>query len=183
MKLLSVAAAMLSVFALTSGASAQSYLTVNAQAQVACPAHVGGDLDFAGNGPDTHAEVILKLTPDRKTLQLQLILHMIETRSDWTEGDVVRTINLANAPTNKTFTHIWNSAAWVAISGVEIAHKYIDFTDTSTALSTFTSSEFWYSKIEIRGDTANADLGYGCGNLPEDSHMKAYLNNLYVYYN
>ncbi len=179
----SIIVAAFGLFSMTSTVSAQSYVTVSAQSRLACPAHVGGDLDFGGNGPDTHAEVVLRVTPDRKTLQLHLILNMIETRSDWTEGDVVVTYNLANAPTNKTFTDIWNGSTWIPITGVEIGHRHIDFTDTSTALNTFSASEFWQSKIEIRGDTNNADLGFGCGNLAEDSHLKAYLSTLYVFYN
>jgi hypothetical protein len=169
----------------TFAASAHAqYTTVSAQSLLACPQWIGGDKEFHGNGPDTTADVILKPAPDRKSIQVQLILHQIETRSDWSEGQIDRTWTIANAPTNMTYTAVWNGSSWMPITaGVEIEHKFINYTDTNTTLEVFYSQgDFWYSKVEINGDTVGDDLGYGCANLPTDSYMRAFFPTLYFLY-
>src|SRR5690349_20662904 len=56
-----------------------------------CPQLIGGDDEFNGNGPDVDAQVTLRRGPgpaSNDSVLLDVYLHAIETRSDWTEGEI-----------------------------------------------------------------------------------------------
>src|SRR6185503_12926884 len=76
-----------------------------------CPQLIGGDDEFNGNGPDVDAQFILRRAAGNEQVLLDVYLHEMETRSDWTEGEIRRSMSLGTSPAGRPFTHIWAPSA------------------------------------------------------------------------
>lgn len=147
-----------------------------------CPQLIGGDDEFNGNGPDTDATVTLRREVGNVEIKLDVYMHQIETRSDWTEGELRLTKSLGTSATGKPFTHIWapgpNGAfQWVPLG---ISPTYgtatVQYVDTDTTLDRFYNPQWWVAEIDINGDTGGGDVG-GCS--ADDSYMNVRLNAIW----
>jgi hypothetical protein len=150
-----------------------------------CPSLIGGDDEFNGNGPDVDAQVTLRRAQGNDQIVLDVYLHEIETRSDYTEGELRRTLPLGSAPTGHSFTHIWapgkNGAyTWVALgTNPTYGSANIAYIDTDTSLDRFYNPQWWLSEVDINGDTAGGDVG-GCS--ADDSYMNVRLPAIWFWY-
>lgn len=147
-----------------------------------CPQLIGGDDEFNGNGPDTDSTITLRREPGNLEIKLDVYLHQIETRSDWTEGELRRTVSLGTSPTGKPYTHIWAPGSngayqWVPL-GVSPTYgtATVQYIDVDTTLDRFYNPQWWVSEIDINGDTAGGDVG-GCS--ADDSYMNVRLNAIW----
>ena len=150
-----------------------------------CPQLIGGDDEFNGNGPDTDATLTLRREVGNVEMKLDVYLHQIETRSDWTEGELRRSLSLGTSPTGKPYTHIWAPGSngayqWVAFgSNPTYGTATVSYVDTDTTLDRFYNPQWWVAEIAVNGDTGGGDVG-GCS--ADDSYMNVRLNAIWLLY-
>jgi hypothetical protein len=149
-----------------------------------CPQLIGGDDEFNGNGPETDAAVTLRRGLANQ-MWLDVYLHQIETRSDWTEGELKRSILLGTTSNNAPYKQIWapNSAGayvWTPL-GQNPTYGTADifYVDTDTTLDRFYNPQWWLSEVAINGDTDGGDVG-GCSST--DSYMNVRTSAIWLFY-
>jgi hypothetical protein len=150
-----------------------------------CPQLLGGDDEFNGNGPDVDAQLTLRRAPGNETVLLDVYMHEMETRSDWTEGEIRRTLSLGTSPVGRPFTHIWAPASngsyqWTAL-GTNPAYgsASVTYIDTDTTVDRFYNPQWWVAEVAVNGDTGGGDVG-GCG--ADDSYMNVRLPAIWFWY-
>lgn len=153
-----------------------------------CPQLVGGDDEFNGNGPEVDAQVTLRRGPGSASndqVLLDVYMHAIETRSDWTEGEIRRTMSLGVSPSGRRFTHIWapgptGAFQWTPLGNLPTyGTATISYVDTDTTLDRFYNPQWWVAEIAVNGDTGGGDVG-GCGS--DDSYMNVRLPAIWFWY-
>jgi len=132
-----------------------------------CPAHVGGDRDFKGHGPDVTAKASLDIKNSDKEIWVSLYLHAKETKSNWTEA-----------------LGTWQQHLWTVPSGYTIDMIVSDkssnasYRDTNHGLDhPAVQGGSLVSKFEIMGDTWGNDVG-NC--TTGDVYMNVYFNPVTV---
>ena len=131
-----------------------------------CPTHIGGDREFAGHGPNVD---LISAEIERRNLDQEiwvvLKLHVIETRSDWTEAEGT-----------------WNHRLWSAPSGqkvnsidtdLESNANYVD-TDHDLDRPTVRGGTL-VRRFEVMGDTGGNDVG-NC--TAGDVYLSVYFNEI-----
>jgi hypothetical protein len=150
-----------------------------------CPSLIGGDDEFNGNGPDVDAQLTLRRAAGNGQILLDVYLHEIETRSDWTEGELRRSLSLGTSPTGHPFTQIWapgpNGAyQWTPLGTYPTyGTAEVSYIDTDTTLDRFYNPQWWVSEIDVNGDTDGGDVG-GCSST--DSYMNVRLAAIWFWY-
>lgn len=153
-----------------------------------CPQLIGGDDEFNGNGPEVDALVTLRRgagTASNDQVLLDVYLHEMETRSDWTEGEIRRTLSLGASPSGHHFTHIWapgptGTFQWTALgSSPTYSTATLSYLDTDTTLDRFYNPQWWLAEVDVNGDTAGGDVG-GCS--ADDSYMNVRLGAIWFWY-
>ncbi|MEO0685731.1 MAG: thiol-activated cytolysin family protein, partial [Cyanobacteria bacterium J06649_11] len=113
-----------------------------------CPTKIGnGDRDFHGNGPKVSVDMRLYVKNNRE-LWVEVIWHLRETKTDWTEakGD-------------------WDFKLWTAPSGHKIkkiksvAQSSLTYTDTDHGWDYFNNISGFVKRVEVKGDEAGNDIG------------------------
>jgi len=150
-----------------------------------CPSLIGGDDEFNGNGPEVDVELTLRRAVGNQQVVLDVYLHEIETRSDWTEGEIRRSLTLGSSPTGRPISHIWapgtNGAfQWTALgTSPTYGTANVFYLDTDTTLDRFYNPQWWVSEIAVNGDTAGGDVG-GCS--ADDSYMNVRLPAIWFWH-
>jgi hypothetical protein len=153
-----------------------------------CPQLIGGDDEFNGNGPDVDVLLTLRhgaTSVAADSVLLDVYMHAMETRSDWTEGELRITKNLGSAPTGRHFSHYWapgptGAFVWTPLGSVPtIVTKTISYIDTDTTLDRFYNPEWWLSEVAVNGDTPGGDVG-GCS--ADDTYVNVRTPALWFLY-
>jgi hypothetical protein len=174
------------MFAMLSASSSHAtMLSVGQKTYRLCPQLIGGDDEFNGNGPDVDATFTLRRGTGNDEIFLDAYMHAIETRSDYTEGEVQKTFSLGSSPTGTKFTQIWapgpNGAyQWISLG---IFPSYgtakLTYIDTDTTLDRFYNPQWWLTEVDINGDTDGGDV-VACGN--GDTYLTARLPLIWFWY-
>jgi hypothetical protein len=178
--------------ALVALAADDSHATAQQVGQVSfnrlCPQLIGGDDEFNGNGPDVEAQVTLRRGAggaSNDQVLLDIYMHEMETRSDWTEGEIRRTMSLGVSPTGRRFTQIWapgpsGAFQWTPLGNLPTyGTATLSYVDTDTTLDRFYNPQWWMSEIAVNGDTPGGDVG-GCS--ADDSYMNVRLSAIWFWY-
>jgi hypothetical protein len=171
---------------LTAGSSHATIMSVGQTSyNRLCPQLIGGDDEFNGNGPDVDATLTLRRAPGNEQIFLDVYMHAIETRSDYTEGELRRTLSLGSSPTGHQITQIWapgptGAYQWTALgTRPSYGTATVSYIDTDTSLDRFYSPQWWVSEVDINGDTDGGDVG-GCG--ASDTYMNVRLPAIWFWY-
>ena len=176
-----LAAGVLATVSATSSHAAM--FSVGQKAYRVCPQLIGGDDEFNGNGPEVDATLTLRRGTDQ--VFLDAYMHAIETRSDYTEGEVQKTITLGSSPTGTKITQIWapgpNGAyQWIVLGNVpSYATAHISYVDTDTTLDRFYNPQWWLTGVDINGDTDGGDV-VTCGG--GDTYMNVRVPLIWFWY-
>ncbi len=93
---------------ITNAPAGGTYTYTLANTATLCPSkHVGGDLDFGGNGPRVTGRAELKISPDGTSIQAVISFNAKETVSDWSEVSGTWTVTVGEpAPAGMKYTRI-----------------------------------------------------------------------------
>jgi hypothetical protein len=133
-----------------------------------CPNHIGGDREYKGHGPEVIASASLSTASDQTELYVNLYMHQIETRSDWSEAELSRSFRLYRAPLGRRITFIWNATL----------SELPPYTDTNHTLDRFFPVDNLVQEFAIMGDTGGNDIG-NC--TSDDAYLSTYLERLWVW--
>jgi hypothetical protein len=131
-----------------------------------CPQHIGGDREYAGHGPEVYALAELSLV-NATELWINLYMHQIETRSDWSEAELNRSFRLYSAPSGRQITAIWNATV-----------SEVFYTDTNHSVDRFFPPDNLVREFQIKGDTGGNDIG-NC--TSDDAYLSVYLDSVWVW--
>jgi len=174
------------MFAMLSASSSHAtMLSVGQKTYRLCPQLIGGDDEFNGNGPDVDATFTLRRATGNDEIFLDAYMHAIETRSDYTEGEVQKTFSLGSSPTGTKITQIWapgpNGAyQWISLGLFpSYGTAKLTYIDTDTTLDRFYNPQWWLTEVDINGDTDGGDV-VACGN--GDTYLTARLPLIWFWY-
>lgn len=180
-------------FALPAAAHATSHNAGSRSFQRMCPAHIAGDREFSGNGPDVTQYVALNTESTHRLAILDVFVNWKETKSNWTEAELNQEMILAQSPPDRPFTHVWarNSSgtfAWQTWTALNFDTYLDNYRDTDHALDRFFPSTlpdtgikkaWWLSEVAINGDTGGNDVG-NC--TDGDAYASVYLPAIWLWY-
>ena len=170
---------------LTASSSHATIMSVGNQSYRSCPQLIGGDDEFNGNGPDVDASFTLRRAPGNEQIFLDVYMHAMETVSDYTEGEIRRSIALGSSPTGHLITQIWAPSVngayqWTALgTRPSYGTATVSYVDTDTTLDRFYNPQWWITEVDINGDTDGGDVGK-CTNT--DTYMNVRLPAIYFWY-
>lgn len=113
-----------------------------------CPIHIGGDREFSSHGPKVTIRCEASIVNDRK-IYVSVYFHVIETKSDWTEGLFEGNFEIYNAPNGKKINQITSSIR---------SHAYYIDDNHGSDYPNITEGNLVQSFQSI-GDTSGNDLG------------------------
>lgn len=132
-----------------------------------CPEHINGDREYAGHGPEVTARAHLYTANSESELYIDIHMHQIETKSDWSEAQLVRTFLIYRAPAGRRITSIENS---------DVSELF--YVDTDHALDRFFPADNLAQEFQIKGDTSGKDIG-NC--TSDDAYLSLFLRPLRVF--
>src|SRR5688572_21610239 len=133
-----------------------------------CPDRIAGDREFNGNGPDVSASAVL-FTKNESELWVRISLHVIETKSDWSEAAGDWEYALWSGPIGATITDYAPTAPSTA--------EYRD--DNHQPDRPSVSGSGLVQRFEINGDTEDDDIG-NCTN--DDVYIQVHFGEIQVKY-
>ena len=149
-----------------------------------CPRHTGGDREYGGNGPEVDVAVTLKRSFDLTRMELEVYMHQIESKSNWTECEYERTFTLATAPLGGRFTYIWAPTSrgwrwqWLGRGQIYDTVNW-NYIDTDHTPDNFVPWQWWLSSITVNGDTSGTDVG-NC--TADDAYITVSFPRFWVWY-
>ena len=132
-----------------------------------CPQHIGGDREYKGHGPEVTIRSELYTQNAGRELYIDINMHQIETRSDWSEAQLSRNFRLYTAPFGRVITTILN--------GDVSDHFYVD---TDHAVDRFFPSDNLVQEYRVIGDTKGNDIG-NC--TSDDAYLSVTLEPVWVW--
>jgi hypothetical protein len=143
-----------------------------------CPQHIGGDREYKGHGPEVDASIELYTSPDNRELMLEVYMHQIETKSNWSEAEYNRDFRLYRAPNGRAIGAVWSNGEYYYpdIQGGPVEDIY--YVDNDHAIDWFYFDSF-VNRVAIIGDTKGNDIG-NC--TEDDAYISVYLNSIWVWY-
>ncbi len=132
-----------------------------------CPEHIGGDREYAGHGPEVNARAQLFTQNFDSELYIDIFMHQIETKSDWSEALLSRTFFIYRAPAGRRITAIENS---------DVSELF--YVDNDHAVDRFFPADNLVREFRINGDTDGNDIG-NC--TSDDAYLSLYLKSLRVF--
>jgi cytochrome c2 len=179
--------------ALSSTAHATSYNAGSRSFQRMCPAHIAGDREFSGNGPDVTQLVDLKTDSSHRFAILDVWVNWKETKSNWTEAELDQELILGEAPVGRPFTHVWakdasGAFAWKTWPALSFDMYLESWRDGGHSVNRFYPSDgadtgitkaWWISEFAVNGDTWGNDVG-NC--TDGDAYASVFLPAIWLWY-
>jgi len=131
-----------------------------------CPDHIGGDREFAGNGPQVTISCTAYTVND-KDIYVDIYFHLLETYPNGTEGLYDGSIKIYTAPNGKKIERI--------ISDTQSTANYTDYDilfDYPTIIGELVDS------FKSMGDTGGNDLGQCIQD--SDAELNIYFNPMTI---
>ncbi|MEE9355840.1 MAG: hypothetical protein V3U75_09665 [Methylococcaceae bacterium] len=131
-----------------------------------CPEHVGGDREYAGHGPEVTISTELYTQNSGRDLYVNIEMHQIETRPDYSEVLLSRNFRLYRAPRGSTIIRILNS---------DVSDLF--YIDNDHTLDRFFPSDNLVLEYRVNGDTRGKDIG-NC--TFDDAYLSVFLKQIRV---
>jgi PKD repeat protein len=119
------------------------------------PTKIYGDCEFSGNGPDVWLWANLSLAANDTKLQVEIIMHAMETRSNWSEARGEWVYEVYEAPPGWKITRILTTPVSCQEQYEDTDHAYVE---NGCTWVTFNS----------KGDTNGDDI---CNDTMDDTHV------------
>jgi hypothetical protein len=132
-----------------------------------CPEWIGGDREYAGHGPEVTARAQLFTANSDTELYIDIEMHQIETKSDWSEAQLSRPFLIYRAPAGRRITSILNS---------DVSELF--YVDNDHALDRFFPADNLVREFQVMGDTGGNDIG-NC--TSDDAYLSVFLKPLEVF--
>jgi PKD repeat protein len=119
------------------------------------PPRIGGDCEFAGNGPTVSLRANLQISANSRKLEMVIRMIALEQGGDWTHADGEWTVELYEAPPD-----------WSVSEIITTPHSYyVTYGDDGHGYKTHGNN--WVT-FESKGDTGGNDI---CNTTMDDTHV------------